>query len=102
MSLYRLTPGALADLQSIARYLRKQASDLVAAKVVERILSTCDELSMLPALGHRRPALTSKPVMFHSVGVTSSYSLAMAMWLRFMRFFMVLRTFQRYSESVFN
>ena len=60
----RLTPLAISDVGSIWRYFAAQGGVEVADRVLERLETEFARIASMPARGHRRPDLTSHPVLF--------------------------------------
>ena len=65
MSAFALHPEAYADLDEIWEYI---ADDNLAAadRVLEEIFRTIRSLADFPHQGHKRPDLTSRPLLFHA------------------------------------
>jgi plasmid stabilization system protein ParE len=66
MSGYRLSRAALSDLDELWLYIARDNPN-AAERVVDRILTTCEQLAEMPGIGHSREDLTSKAVRFFSV-----------------------------------
>jgi plasmid stabilization system protein ParE len=64
---YRLTEDALADLDELWSYIAEDNVD-AADRVVASILSACKLLAERPRIGHSRPDIIARPVLFWSVG----------------------------------
>jgi plasmid stabilization system protein ParE len=66
MSAFVLHPEAYADLSEIWEYIADDNLD-AADRVLEEIFQTLQSLSAFPHQGHRRPDLTLRPLLFHTV-----------------------------------
>lgn len=66
MSGYALHPGAYDDLDDIREYIARE-SPAAADRLVDEILDSVQSVAAFPHAGHRRPALTSRPLRFHVV-----------------------------------
>jgi toxin ParE1/3/4 len=66
MSAFVLHPEAYADLDEIWEYIADDNLD-AADRVLEEIFQTIQSLVDFPHQGHKRPDLTSRPLLFHSV-----------------------------------
>ena len=66
MSAFVLHPEAYADLDDIWEYIADDNLD-AADRVREEIYQTIQSLVAFPYQGHRRPDLTSRPLLFHSL-----------------------------------
>jgi plasmid stabilization system protein ParE len=65
---YRVLTEAEADLLQLFDHLLTVWDDGEAARRrIRRILDALDRLAVNPGLGHRRPDLTDRPVLFWSV-----------------------------------
>ncbi|MBZ0254325.1 MAG: type II toxin-antitoxin system RelE/ParE family toxin [Candidatus Methylomirabilis sp.] len=64
MTLYRIAPAAKRDLSSIRGYLTEFASAEVAASVLRELRDAMELLGRNPGIGHRRPDLTTRNVLF--------------------------------------
>jgi plasmid stabilization system protein ParE len=64
VSLYRLTPSAIDDIDQAISYLASQAGWNIAIKIEQELFDTFQKLSDFPGLGHRRPDLTPLPLHF--------------------------------------
>ena len=64
MSLYRLTPSAIDDIDQAISYLASQAGWTIALKVEQELFGVFEKLATFPGLGHRRRDLTSLPLHF--------------------------------------
>lgn len=64
---YILAPEAARDLVSIWRYIKKQSSLEMAARVESEIRDRVVLLAKTPGLGHWRKDLTDEPVKFFPV-----------------------------------
>jgi len=72
MASYRLTPDAVADLDTIWHFIA--ADKLEAAERVEKtILAACGSLARNPSIGDVRPELTKLPVRFWTVPSYPNY-----------------------------
>ena len=66
MSAFVLHPEAYADLDEIWEYIADDNLD-AADRVLEEIFRTIRVLVAFPHQGHKRPDLTSRPLLFHSI-----------------------------------
>ncbi len=66
MSAFVLHPEAYADLDEIWEYIADDNLD-AADRVLEEIFRTIRSLADFPHQGHKRPDLTSRPLLFHTV-----------------------------------
>jgi toxin ParE1/3/4 len=66
MSDYAFHPEAFADLEEIWEYIAQDNID-AADRVLADIHSTLATLAASPRIGHRRPDLTERPLLFHVV-----------------------------------
>jgi toxin ParE1/3/4 len=66
MSAFVLHPEAYADLDEIWEYIADDNLD-AADRVIEEIYQTIRSLVAFPHQGHRRPDLTSRPLLFHTL-----------------------------------
>jgi plasmid stabilization system protein ParE len=64
MSTFVLHPEAYADLDEIWEYIADDNLD-AADRVLEEIYQTIQSLVAFPHRGHKRPDLTSRPLLFH-------------------------------------
>lgn len=64
MSLYRLTPSAIDDIDQAISYLASQAGWDLALKVERELFDVFEKLAAFPGLGHRRSDLTSLSLHF--------------------------------------
>ena len=64
MNPVRLTPLAISDVESIWRHFAERVSIEVADRVLGRIDTEFDRIARMPGRGHRRPDLTTHPVLF--------------------------------------
>lgn len=67
MSRFELTRSALADLDELWTYIAEDNAE-AADRVSSAILDACALLAERPLIGHARPDLTSRPVLFWSSG----------------------------------
>jgi plasmid stabilization system protein ParE len=67
MTRYELTKEALGDIDELWLYIAEDSID-AANRVSDAILDACDLLSEQPLVGHARPDLTERPVLFWSSG----------------------------------
>ena len=65
MSAFVLHPEAYADLDEIWEYIADDNLD-AADRVLEEIFRTIRSLADFPHQGHKRPDLTSHPLLFHA------------------------------------
>lgn len=65
MSAFVLHPEAYADLDEIWEYIADDNID-AADRVLEEIFRTIRSLADFPHQGHKRPDLTSRPLLFHA------------------------------------
>lgn len=63
MSGYKLHPEAYNDLDDIRGYIADYNPD-AADRVITEIFDAIRDLVPFPAVGHRRPDLTSRPLRF--------------------------------------
>lgn len=63
MSLFVLHPEALADLEEIADYIADDNRS-AAAKLIDEFYERFHSLAKYPRQGHKRPSLTSRPLLF--------------------------------------
>lgn len=61
-----MTRKAVAELEQILDYLAER-SPQAAKKVIDQIFAAMERVSRTPSLGHARPDLTDRPVLFHGV-----------------------------------
>lgn len=66
MSDYALHPEALADIEEIWEYIANDSVD-AADRAVAAIFDSIAKLAASPQQGHRRPDLTSAPLLFWRV-----------------------------------
>jgi plasmid stabilization system protein ParE len=66
MSGFVLHPDAYADLNDIWEYIADDNLD-AADRVLEDIYQTIQSLVIFPYQGHKRPDLTSRPLLFHTL-----------------------------------
>jgi len=64
---YVLSRSALQDICEIWDYLAKNASTLIADQVEEKIFEVFSTLVKFPHLGHYRPDLSTRNVLFFPV-----------------------------------
>ena len=64
MTTFVLHPEAYADLDEIWEYIADDNLD-AADRVLEEIFQTIRSLVAFPHQGHKRPDLTSRPLLFH-------------------------------------
>ncbi len=64
MTAFVLHPEAYADLDEIWEYIADDNLD-AADRVLEEIFQTIRSLVAFPHQGHKRPDLTSRPLLFH-------------------------------------
>lgn len=72
-----ITPSARRDIKSIWRYIAQDSvrhADLVA----EAILATCHATAEMPRIGHARPDLTQRKILFVPVRDYELYVIAYA------------------------
>jgi plasmid stabilization system protein ParE len=67
MTAFRLTEAAFRDLDSILAHLMDQVSVDAAYQLRSELFLTFARLTEFPGLGHARPGLTSRPVVFFAV-----------------------------------
>jgi len=60
----RLTDSAKDDVRSIWSYYAERAGVDVADRVLERLNAEFGRITRMPGRGHRRPDLTTHPVLF--------------------------------------
>jgi plasmid stabilization system protein ParE len=75
LSVPLVTPTARQDIRSIWRYIARDSvkhADLVE----EAIFATCYSAANLPGIGHARPDLTSRNILFVPVSGYERYSIA--------------------------
>jgi plasmid stabilization system protein ParE len=65
MTAFVLHPEAYADLDEIWEYIADDNLD-AADHVIEEIFRTIRSLADFPRQGHKRPDLTSRPLLFHA------------------------------------
>jgi toxin ParE1/3/4 len=65
MSAFDLHPEAYVDLDEIWEYIADDNLD-AADRVLEEIIGTIRSLADFPHQGHKRPDLTSRPLLFHA------------------------------------
>jgi plasmid stabilization system protein ParE len=70
-----ITPAARRDIKSIWRYIADD-SVLYANRVSEAILATCYLTAELPGIGHARPDVKHRNVLFVPVGGYERYVVA--------------------------
>ena len=66
MKRFSLTSKALRDLQDIWEFLSKDSFDH-ADRCLEDFYAAFNQLAGMPGIGHRRPDLTGKDVLFWKV-----------------------------------
>ena len=66
MKKFRLTAEAAADLTEVFDYIAEDSID-VAQRVAAEIYDEMKKLARNPALGHKRPDLTSRELLFWRV-----------------------------------
>ena len=66
MRPYRLTRGALRELNEIVAYIAED-SPSAARRVRERVFDACEKLGRQPGMGHRRPDITPADVRFWNI-----------------------------------
>lgn len=66
MKKFRLTAEAAADLTQIFDYIAEDSID-AAQRVAAEIYDEMKKLARNPSLGHRRPDLTSRDLLFQRV-----------------------------------
>ena len=66
MSGYAFHPEAFTDLDGIWEYIAEDNID-AADRVLAEIHATLHTLTTSPNIGHRRPDLTGRPLLFHLV-----------------------------------
>ncbi len=64
---YHLSRRASRDLDEIAAYLLRTASEETAIHVEERLFREFEELVRLPFIGHPRRDVTQRNLLFHRV-----------------------------------
>ena len=64
---FLLVPRALRDVADILSYLHRESGARAANEAEKRLFQSFKDLVQMPALGRRRPELTSKNVIFHVV-----------------------------------
>jgi antitoxin ParD1/3/4/toxin ParE1/3/4 len=64
---YELSAAARLDLLQIWNYLAEASSLNVADKVVADIEASIRKIAKTPGLGHRRPDLTDRDILFYRV-----------------------------------
>jgi plasmid stabilization system protein ParE len=67
MSSYIVSPLADEDIFEVWRYLYERAGVEIANRVESEFYAAFDTLARNPRIGHRRPDLTSHPVLFFTV-----------------------------------
>lgn len=67
MDPFQLTEDAISDIDAIWLYFRERADLETADRVVTEIFKGFYRLAEMPARGHRRPDLTSRPVLFYRI-----------------------------------
>lgn len=67
MSVFLVSPEAEDDLKSVWRYLLGEAGLATANRIESELLDSFDGLAAHPGIGHKRPDLTNREVLFHSV-----------------------------------
>jgi len=67
MSRFRLVREAAEDLSEIFDYIAERDSINAAERVREALLEAMRQLASMPRIGHRRPEITSKGVLFWPV-----------------------------------
>ena len=67
MRRYIVSPQAVDDLFEIWCYLAEHAGVDTANRVEDEIYAAFESLARMPGQGHRRPDLTSHPVLFVAV-----------------------------------
>jgi len=71
---FALHPEAIQDIDDIHTFIN-QLSFSAANRVMDEIRSAIDSLARMPYSGHRRPDLTSRPLLF---AVVRNYLIAYA------------------------
>jgi antitoxin ParD1/3/4/toxin ParE1/3/4 len=66
MAIYVLSPAAESDVTEIAASIEED-NPIAARQLVEDFLDAFERLAKRPAMGHRRPDLTSRQVLFWPV-----------------------------------
>jgi len=62
---YIVAPAALDDIDEIADWMRRENPDLESDLLfIEEAYKTFEFIAARPAIGHKRPDLTEKPVLF--------------------------------------
>jgi plasmid stabilization system protein ParE len=64
---FQLTEDAILDIDAIWLYLLERENVETADRVVTELFKAFDKLADLPSVGHRRPDLTSRKVLFYKV-----------------------------------
>jgi plasmid stabilization system protein ParE len=72
-----ISPTALRDIDSIWQYIARD-SEHYADRVQEAIFKAIATAARTPALGHRRPELSERPIRFLAVKRYETYSIAYA------------------------
>ena len=67
MPSYRLSSSALRDFSDIITWLHKKVSASVSVATESALWEACHDIAKLPAIGHSRIDLTSKPLLFYAV-----------------------------------
>jgi plasmid stabilization system protein ParE len=75
LSVPFVTPTARRDIRSIWRYIARD-SVTHADLVEEAIFAACYSAASLPGIGHMRPDLTSRNILFVPVSGYERYSIA--------------------------
>jgi plasmid stabilization system protein ParE len=69
---FQFTPQATEDLDSIWWFI-KEGSVEAADQVEAEIIATCARLAAYPSIGHKRPDITSLPVLFWTIPKFPNY-----------------------------
>ena len=77
MSVPVITPTARRDIRAICRYIAEDSVHY-ADRVAEAILATCQMTAELPGIGHARPDLTHRDILFVPVRGYERYVIAYA------------------------
>lgn len=67
MSGFRLTSQAARDLAGIGHHLLLDAGEETSRRVRRRLREEMARLGRTPGIGHSRPDLTERPLLFHTV-----------------------------------
>ncbi len=65
---FKLRPAALADVRQIWDSLAKKAGVEAADRLLSHFHDACRMLAEMPGIGHRRPDLTDRAMLFWTVG----------------------------------